>query len=47
MLDRDVRGIIAEGDPRILRDTSKDGRVREFLNRRLEPVPRDSTQHIQ
>ncbi len=45
MLDRDVRGIIAEGDPRILRDTSKDERVQEFLNRRLEPVPRHSTQH--
>jgi phospholipid/cholesterol/gamma-HCH transport system ATP-binding protein len=45
MLDREVRGIIAEGDPRILRDTSKDERVREFLNRRLEPVPRHSTQH--
>jgi len=38
MLSRDVRGIIAEGDPRVLRDTSKDERVREFLNRRLEPV---------
>ncbi len=45
MLDRDVRGIIAEGDPRILRDSSQDGRVREFLNRRLEPVHRHSTQH--
>jgi phospholipid/cholesterol/gamma-HCH transport system ATP-binding protein len=40
MLDRDVRGIIAEGDPRLLRDTSGDSRVREFLNRRLEPVHR-------
>ncbi|MEO6993155.1 MAG: ATP-binding cassette domain-containing protein [Lacunisphaera sp.] len=45
MLDREVRGIIAEGDPRILRDTSKDERVREFLNRRLEPDHRHSTQN--
>jgi len=45
MLSRDVRGIIAEGDPRVLRDTSQDERVREFLNRRLEPVNRHSTQH--
>jgi phospholipid/cholesterol/gamma-HCH transport system ATP-binding protein len=34
MLDRDARGIIAEGDPRRLRDASADHRVREFLNRR-------------
>ncbi len=34
MLDRDARGIIAEGDPRFLRDSSANPRVREFLNRR-------------
>jgi len=34
MLDRDARGVIAEGDPQQLRDTSPDARVREFLNRR-------------
>ena len=34
MLDRDARGIIAEGDPRRLREGSADHRVREFLNRR-------------
>jgi phospholipid/cholesterol/gamma-HCH transport system ATP-binding protein len=34
MLDRDARGVIAEGDPKLLRDTSPDARVREFLNRR-------------
>lgn len=36
LLDREARGIIAEGDPRILRNTSDDPRVREFLNRRQE-----------
>jgi phospholipid/cholesterol/gamma-HCH transport system ATP-binding protein len=34
MLDRTTRGIIAEGDPRILRDRSADVRVQDFLNRR-------------
>ena len=34
MLDRAARGVIAEGDPRALRDHSPDERVREFLNRR-------------
>jgi phospholipid/cholesterol/gamma-HCH transport system ATP-binding protein len=38
MLDRTARGVIAEGDPRWLRDRSEDRRVREFLNRREEPV---------
>jgi phospholipid/cholesterol/gamma-HCH transport system ATP-binding protein len=38
MLDRDVRGIIAAGDPKDLRDHSPDARVQEFLNRRLAPV---------
>jgi phospholipid/cholesterol/gamma-HCH transport system ATP-binding protein len=38
MLDREVRGIIAEGDPRKLEEKTGDVRVREFLNRRLEPV---------
>lgn len=37
MLDRETRGVIAEGDPRILRDRSEDPRVREFLNRRMDP----------
>ena len=44
MLDREVRGIIAEGDPRKLRDQSSDVRVREFLNRREETVHRQSAQ---
>ncbi len=34
MLDRDARGVIAGGDPRVLRDSSDNPRVREFLNRR-------------
>jgi phospholipid/cholesterol/gamma-HCH transport system ATP-binding protein len=33
MLDRDSKSIIAEGDPRVLRDTSKDPRVHRFFNR--------------
>jgi phospholipid/cholesterol/gamma-HCH transport system ATP-binding protein len=37
MLDRSTRGIVAEGDPKTLRDRSEDRRVREFLNRRREP----------
>lgn len=40
MLDRDVKGVVAEGDPRILRDQSQDVRVREFLNRREETTNR-------
>ena len=38
MLDRTAKGVIAEGDPRVLRDRSDDPRVREFLNRRQEAV---------
>jgi phospholipid/cholesterol/gamma-HCH transport system ATP-binding protein len=34
LLDRDAKGIIAEGDPRELRDRSTDPRVSRFLNRR-------------
>ena len=33
MLDREQRGIIAEGDPRELRDRSRDPRVRAFFHR--------------
>ncbi len=33
MLDRDARGMIAEGDPSVLRDSSPDPRVRRFFNR--------------
>jgi phospholipid/cholesterol/gamma-HCH transport system ATP-binding protein len=33
MLDRETKGIIARGDPRVLRDTSEDPRVLSFFNR--------------
>src|SRR6187200_742479 len=38
LLDRNARGIIAEGDPRELRDLSPDPRVRAFLRREPEKV---------
>ena len=34
MLDKSTRGIISEGDPRVLRDNSKDPRVLNFFNRK-------------
>jgi phospholipid/cholesterol/gamma-HCH transport system ATP-binding protein len=34
MLDKTAKGIIAQGDPRVLRDTSQDSRVTDFFNRR-------------
>ena len=33
MLDRESMSILAQGDPRVLRDSSEIGIVREFLNR--------------
>jgi phospholipid/cholesterol/gamma-HCH transport system ATP-binding protein len=33
MLDKETKSIIAEGDPRILRDTSQDPKVHQFFNR--------------
>ncbi len=41
LLDRDTRGIIAEGDPRVLRDESTDPRVRAFFHR--ESVAKEVT----
>jgi len=38
MLDRRVKGIVAEGDPRKLRDESDDRWVRQFFNREPEPL---------
>ena len=38
MLDRTRKGIVAEGDPRTLRDTSTDPWVRQFFNRKAEPA---------
>lgn len=43
MLDRSTKGIIADGDPRQLRDTSEDPRVRDFLNRRDATVGHKGT----
>jgi phospholipid/cholesterol/gamma-HCH transport system ATP-binding protein len=40
MLDKQARGIIAEGDPRQLVTGSKDARVREFLGRGEDPRAR-------
>jgi len=39
LLDRHAKGIIAEGDPRRLRDESSDPRVRAFFRREAEPAP--------
>ena len=39
MLDRRKKGIIAEGDPRRLRDTSDDPWVRQFFHREPELAP--------
>jgi phospholipid/cholesterol/gamma-HCH transport system ATP-binding protein len=36
MLDKRTKGIIAEGDPRVLRDTSTDPWVRQFFLREPE-----------
>lgn len=38
MLDRETRSIIAEGDPRVLRDTSQDERVSHFFHRKPRGV---------
>jgi len=39
LLDSHAKGIIAEGDPRRLRDESSDPRVRAFFRREAEPAP--------
>jgi phospholipid/cholesterol/gamma-HCH transport system ATP-binding protein len=39
MIDRRVKGIVAEGDPRKLRNESTDPWVRQFFNREAEPAP--------
>jgi phospholipid/cholesterol/gamma-HCH transport system ATP-binding protein len=33
MLDKETKSIIAQGDPRVLRDTSSDPKVHQFFNR--------------
>jgi phospholipid/cholesterol/gamma-HCH transport system ATP-binding protein len=37
MLDKRAKGIIAEGDPKVLRDTSNNPLVRQFFRREAEP----------
>lgn len=39
MLDKETRSIVAEGDPRVLRDTSDNPWVRSFLRRSEHKVP--------
>ncbi len=41
MLDRSARGIIAEGDPRWLKDQTKDPRVFNFFNRKIPEKNRE------
>ena len=43
MLDKDVKGIIAQGDPRRLRTESKDPRVTDFFNRRVTDKTNEGT----
>jgi phospholipid/cholesterol/gamma-HCH transport system ATP-binding protein len=43
MLDRDTKGIIAEGDPRMLRTQSQDRRVTDFFNRRVSDKMNEGT----
>jgi phospholipid/cholesterol/gamma-HCH transport system ATP-binding protein len=38
LIHKKARGIIAEGDPRRLRDESEDSRVRSFFRREPEPI---------
>ncbi|HZQ63310.1 MAG TPA: ATP-binding cassette domain-containing protein [Casimicrobiaceae bacterium] len=45
MLDKRRKGIIAEGDPRVLRDTSTDPFVRQFFHRELPVHDRHSAAH--
>jgi phospholipid/cholesterol/gamma-HCH transport system ATP-binding protein len=40
MLDRQKKGIIAEGDPRVLRDTSTEPFVRQFFHREMPATDR-------
>lgn len=39
MLDQRIKGIIAEGDPKDLRDNAKDLYVKRFFNREAEQSP--------
>ena len=46
MLDKRARGIIAEGDPRRLRETSRNAFVRQFFNRQAHPVHETTQQPV-
>jgi phospholipid/cholesterol/gamma-HCH transport system ATP-binding protein len=46
MLDGEERTIIAEGDPRQLREHSADERVRAFFNRRPGEVHRERRKDV-
>jgi phospholipid/cholesterol/gamma-HCH transport system ATP-binding protein len=41
MLDQSAKGIIAEGDPRWLKENATDPRVKDFFNRRVSSEKRD------
>jgi len=43
MLDKEAKGIIAEGDPRWLKDNSTDPRVKAFFNRKVLEQERQET----
>ncbi len=45
MLDKDVKKIVAEGDPKVLRDTSDDVFVKRFFHRMPSLKPTDTTKH--
>ncbi|WP_319472049.1 ATP-binding cassette domain-containing protein [uncultured Pseudodesulfovibrio sp.] len=45
MLDKDVKKIVAEGDPKVLRDTSDDVFVKRFFHRMPSLKPTDTTEH--
>jgi phospholipid/cholesterol/gamma-HCH transport system ATP-binding protein len=36
MIDKETKGIIADGDPQYLRDHSPDPVVRQFFNRKMD-----------
>ncbi len=42
MLDKQSKSVIARGDPRVLRDTCDDPRVRAFFHRSLETAESES-----
>lgn len=45
MLDKSVNGIIAQGDPRELKEKSPDPKVRQFFNRQAKAIERATWRH--